>query len=84
MFAGGISTADTSVSPIHTVEDLQSAPQIPREQELIGVNAPIETIIASMNTSKSNATIANKTSISNTTKTCEKKRFSDVNTSTRL
>jgi hypothetical protein len=37
-----------------------------------------------MNTSKSNATITSKTSISNTTKTCEKKRFSDVNTSTKL
>lgn len=87
MFAEGIYPAPNSMNPVNSIEDLESAPQIPREQELIGVNAPVESMIASTS-SKSSVTTGVvggiKSNSATTTQSCSKKRFSDVSTSTKV
>jgi murein DD-endopeptidase MepM/ murein hydrolase activator NlpD len=79
------------VTPINSIDDLQSAPnKIEETHEAIPVNASVESIIASMSSSPgtSKTTIVTKpitTSTSNTsTPSCEKKRFSDISSSSKV
>jgi hypothetical protein len=84
MFADGIVPSSEVDTPINSISELQSAPQIPREQELVPVNASIESIIAGMN-SHSTSPAGVKAMITDTAnKTCEKKRFSDINTTSKI
>jgi murein DD-endopeptidase MepM/ murein hydrolase activator NlpD len=84
MFAGGIIPSPEVDTPLNSISELQSAPQIPREQELVPVNASIESIIAGMNSS-SISTAGGKAMIAGTgNKTCEKKRFSDVSATSKI
>ena len=86
MFASGVRPSPGADTPVHSLSDLQSAPQIPREVELLPVNASVESIIASMNSSSpSTAPVGIKGSLADsTTKKCEKKRFSDVSSTSKI
>ncbi len=87
MFAVGVTPTPWVDSPVNSLSDLQSAPQIPREQqEYIPVNASVESIIASMNSSSSPTTpVGIKATLSDiTSKKCEKKRFSDISSTSKI
>lgn len=77
-FIGG-----TSGTAIHSLSELQSAPPVSTEQELIPVNASVESIIAGMNTSTTKPASGISATTSTSTKTCEKKRFSDMSSTTK-
>ncbi len=85
-FISGV-TSSASTIAINSIQDLQSAPQIPTERELVPVNASVESIIAGMSTAPatSKASTGIKPNVvTSTPKTCEKKRFSDMSSSTKV
>lgn len=85
-FINGISSNANPIA-VNSIQDLQSAPQITTERQLIPVNASVESIIAGMNTASTNSkvtTAIESNIITPAKKTCEKKRFSDMSNSTKV
>ena len=88
MFSSGV-IPDTSVAtPINPIEALNAAPTQPiPERELIPVNASVESIVAGMKAFSKVGPVAQTPkptqSITSPAK-CEKKRFSDVSTTSKV
>lgn len=88
MFMGG-TTPDTTVgTPVNPIEALNSAPASPiPERELIPVNASVESIVAGMTAFSKVGPVSQPSkpiqSVTSPAK-CEKKRFSDVSTTSKV